>query len=311
MKGSTFRSKLITIWRIMRNGFQNLFRNAWLSVAAIAIMVVTLSIVAGSILANMVLNETIDSASRELTISIFIKDDADPEKERSLVRSVESSPNVILVNYISKQYALAEFQERYPNLQEGVSISDGNPFPASYEVTLSNIDEYREIVEIAEAPQFADTVLRTSDNEQSRSAFNGFIGAKRFITRSSIIAGSIFAAISALVIFNTIRMAIFTRSDEIEIMKLIGARPSYIRGPFIVEACLYGVIAGIITISIIYSALIGLNQRLGENIKMDDTLELFTSSWPMVFGLVLGAGIGIGFLSSSIALLKYLRIKKW
>ncbi len=311
MKGPSVKRQIITFMRILRNGFQNLFRNAWLTTAAIAIMVVTLTIVLGALIANLILQETIDDVSTELTISVFINDDATEDKERALIRTLEDNDNVTAITYKSKQAALGEFQDRFPDLQDGVAITDGNPFPASYEVTLANIDRYQEVIDIAQSAQFDDIVQNTSDNEQSRQAFTGFINTRKFINQASIVAGGIFGAISMLVIFNTIRMAIFTRSDEIEIMKLIGARPSYIRGPFLFEASLYGVIAGLITISVVYSALIGLSDRLGSGIKMDRTLEIFTEQWSWVFLAVIGTGVAIGFLSSSIAMAKYLRIKRW
>ncbi len=311
MRGPSFRRKINTLRRIFRSGFHNVFRNAWLATAAIAIMVVTLSIILGAIAANLALKETIDDISKDLTVSIFINDDAPEDKEEALVRTLMSNENVTTISYVSKKDALLDFQQRFPELQEGIEVTDGNPFPASHEVTLKNIDKFQDVVEIAESEQFADTVQKTSDNEQSRNAFNGFINARKFINKASLFAGGVFAAISMLVIFNTIRMAIFTRSDEIEIMKLIGARPSFIRGPFMVEACLYGLIAGLIASGVSYAALLGVGRRLSSGIVMEETLELFTTRWPWVLLAVVASGIMIGLVSSVIAMAKYLRLKRW
>ncbi len=327
MQGLSIRRKIITFFRICSTGSHNLLRNAWLTTAAIAVMMVTLTIVVSAIIANFALQEAIDSVAKNLTISVFLEDDASEEAQNNLRTRLESDAAVERVDYKTKAAALTDFQERFkdkPELLEGLAIAEGNVFPASFEIVLSDIDQFDAIVALTKQAEFDDAVLQTSDNEQSRDSFNGFIATQRTINRASIILGAIFGSISILVIFNTIRMAIFTRSDEIEIMKLIGATPNYIRGPYLFEASMYGVIAGLISIGIFYPTTVKFADNFlkgvaGEFGRVEAThaffeggvVTFFTEKWYIVSFLVIAAGVALGFISSAVAMAKYLRLKRW
>lgn len=326
MQKPSLRRQIITFLRICNTGLHNLFRNAWLTTAAIAVMTVTLTIVVSALVANFALQEAIDSVAKNLTISVFLEDEAPQQDQDALKANIESQEYVDSVNYKSKQEALEDFQERFqdkPELLEGLAIAEDNVFPASFEIVLNDINKYEEITMIASSEEFDAVVLQTSDNEQSRDSFNGFIATRRSINQVSIVLGLIFGSISILVIFNTIRMAIFTRSNEIEIMKLIGATPGYIRGPYLFEASMYGVIAALISISIIYPISVKLARQFLEGVAGDygsttintvipgGVVNFFTEYWYVVGALVIGAGILIGFVSSVVAMAKYLRLKRW
>lgn len=313
MNKPSIRRQIITLWRICVAGFHNLFRNLWLTTAGVAIMTVTLTIVLSSIVANAALQETIDSVAKDLTISIFLEDDAPEDKQDQLLSALENTASVESVNFKSKAAALSDFQAANadnPDLLAGIDIAEDNVFPASYEITLGDISRYEQVVNLANSEGFDEVVYRTSDNK-SRESFDTFISAKNFITKASIVAGGIFGAISMLIIFNTIRMAIFTRSQEIEIMKLIGATPGYIRGPFLFEASLYGIIAGLLTLSLVYSTLVTLSGSLSDYLTIQQTTDFLIEYWYVVFALVVGIGVLLGFVSSVIAMARYLRIKKW
>jgi cell division transport system permease protein len=325
MKGVSIRRKAITLFRIANTGLHNLLRNAWLTTAAIAVMTVTVTIVASATLANYALQEAIEVASRDLTISVFLKDEGSEQVRTQLESDLESNEFVDSVFFKSKAEALSDFQEANADNQrllDGLALSDGNPLPASLEVFMNDINEYQAVLDIANQSQYSDVVRETNDNETSRDAFNGFITAQDRINGASLILGAVFGSISVLVIFNTIRMAIFTRSDEIEIMKLIGATPNYIRGPYLFEAMMYGFIASIISLSVVYALALPFAKRFLEQevtvsgIKFDGpfpdgVVTFFTEQWLIVFLFTIGAGMLLGFISSSVAMAKYLRLKKW
>jgi cell division transport system permease protein len=326
MQGPSVKRRIITIFRIANTGLHNLFRNAWLTTAAIAVMTVTLTIVVSATVANFSLQEAIEVASRDLTVSIFLKDDAPEDIQDQLRDRIAANEYVDEVYYKSKAEALTDFQERNKDNQQliaGISLSEGNPLPASFEVFMTDINEFDSVLAIAKDEQYVDVVRETNDNQSSRDAFNGFITAQDKINSASIILGLIFGSISILVIFNTIRMAIFTRSNEIEIMKLIGATPNYIRGPYLFESAMYGVIAGVISISVVYALTVPFARNFlegevgGQGVVKFDTIfpdgviTYFTEQWYMVFLLTIGAGVLVGLVSSSVAMAKYLRLKKW
>lgn len=304
---------LISFRRIAAQGLRNFFRNAWLSSAATAIMVVTLSIILSSIIINLALTDTIDDIASNVTVSVYLNDDISDQQRAELQSSLEQNFNVANVDYVSKEEALAIFQERNrddPSLIEGLSVTD-NVLPASLEVEVSDLSQIDAVTAIAENERFAETVDETSVSEERRESIENIARAQDFITFASIIAAAIFAGISILVIFNTIRMAVFTRSTEIEIMKLIGATPNYIRGPFLFEAALYGIFAGLLACSAVYSVLLSLGPRADKQLLIGPTIDTFVNYWPLIMGGTIMLGVFIGLLSSLISMSRYLRLKHW
>ena len=303
----------------------NLLRNAWLTTAAIAVMTVTVTIVSSAVVANYALQEAIEVASRDLTISVFLKDDGLDNVREDLQSQLEQSEFVERVYFKSKAEALTDFQKANADNQrllDGLALAEGNPLPASLEVFMNDINEFQSILDIANQSQFSEIVRETNDNETSRDAFNGFITAQDRINGASIVLGLVFGSISILVIFNTIRMAIFTRSDELEIMKLIGATPNYIRGPYLFEAMMYGFVASIVSLSVVYAVTLPFARRFLEQETSGSTVVFdgpfpdgvvvyFTEQWYLVFVITIAGGVLLGFLSSSVAMAKYLRLKRW
>ncbi len=327
MNRTTMRRKVIQLFRIANTGLHNLVRNAWLTTAAIAVMTVTITIVISAVVANFALQETIEVQSRELTISIFLEDgSAQSPLEDQLKQEIESNEFVDSVYHKSKEEALSDFQDQIADndtLLEGLALAEGNPVPASFEVFMSDLNEYQQILDIASSDEFSEIVNRTNDRKIARDAFNGFTSTQERINGASIVLGGIFGSISILIIFNTIRMAIFTRSDELEIMKLIGATPNYIRGPYLFEAMMYGFVAAIISISTVYTVALPYAKTFQsdqqvvsggvqfDGIFPDGVVAYFTEQWYMVLILAIVGGMTLGLLSSSVAMAKYLRLKKW
>jgi len=325
MKSNSVRRKFITLFRTMNTGLHNLVRNTWLTTAAVAVMIVTLTVISGAVLANYALQEAIEVVSRDLTISVFLQDDSSEQLQNELENRIASSEFVDEVLFKSKADALSDFQVTNADnldLLNGLAIAGKNPLPASFEIFMNDINEYQAVLDIANDEAYVDVVRETNDNETSRKAFNGFIATQDNLNKAGLVLGVVFGSISILVIFNTIRMAIFTRSDEIEMMKLIGATPSYIRGPYLFEAALYGFIASIVSFSIIYALAVPFARRFAEretavgNIEFDgpfpDGVALFfDEQWILVLIVMVLIGVMLGLMSSSVAMAKYLRLKKW
>lgn len=309
------KAYMIMLLRIWLSGLRNFFRNAWLSTAATAIMVVTLTILLGSGALYKIFNDTIDLYAENLSLQVFLLDDIEKSDRDELKAALEEHQSVAGTEFISKDQALSIFQERNqddPEVLQGITITD-NVFPASFEVRLDDLSKIDEVAAIAEGERFEQVVDGTNiqESEISRKTVDRFTGAREFVTVASLTTGGLFAAISVLVIFNTIRMAVFTRSEEIEIMKLIGATPNYIRGPFLFEAAMYGLIAGILALVAVYSTLLVLGPQIASQIEVDPAIDVFVDYWYLIGFSTLGAGVLVGLFSSGLAIRKYLRLKRW
>ncbi len=301
---------LITVWRVVKQGLTNFLRNTWLSTAATAVMLVTLTIMLGSVIINLALSKEIDNIVKDITVSVYFKEGATENQRTGLNQDLLKQPNVRKVKYISKDEALRIFSEEnkeQPELLDGLTIAK-NALPASFEVQVLDLGNINPIVELAESKKYENFVEETSYDKNREERIQRIASTQRFITTSSAIAGGVFATISILIILNTIRMAIFTRGEEIRIMQLIGATNAFIRGPFLFEAALYGIVASVISLVLVYSALFTLSQEIDQYIDFSTVMSFFTGQWYVVVGGTLFIGVGIGVLSSLLAMTRYLKL---
>ncbi len=189
-------------------------------------------------------------------------------------------------------------------------LGDTNPFPASLRVKTNDPDKLQLINDVVNRDEFKGLQSEpASISGERKAAIESIARAASFSEVVGLTASGIFLVLSIMIIFNTIRMAIFNRKDEIEIMKLIGAEKSFIRGPFIVEASLYGVFAAVISVALIYLILLTAAPQLSNyDIEVTSTIKMFTD-WPVVvFFAQLLAGVLIGIVSSLLAIRRYLKV---
>ena len=314
---------LIMLKRIALAGFKNFGRNAWLTIAATVVMYVALVVVLAGAALNLIMRDTINRYSEQFTVAVYIRDNAPKERLDQLKSDLQKQDFVSKVTFISKDEALKRFQERYasdPDILEGFNVAGGNSLPASFDVVLKDLQRSSDIEPVALANGFDKDVVstvsvgKTSKNKKdAERTVQVVANAKKWIARISIGASLLFGAISVLIIFNTIRMAIFTRAEEIRIMKLIGAAPSYIRGPFLFEASMYGLVAGTLAYATVTAALIavGRSSTLIDQIPVGYTVNLFKSNWILIYLAVVALGAAIGVFSSLLAMEKHLKLKRW
>lgn len=305
-------------------GFINLFRNLWLSIAATAVMIVALTIISLGVVVNVTTSNAIDVLSKELKTAVFLNPDITREQRTELESSLRSLDFVATVEYVSPSEAQSRLSDNPTigaEVQQASALFEGSDFLApSFEVSLTDLSRAQELSTVADDERYDDVIERvalgktdTGAQTDAEKAIERAASTERFITISSIIAASSLSAVSIMIIFNTIRMAIFTRRDEISIMKLIGATPNYIRGPFLVEASLYGVFAGIIASSALYSLIYTLGAKVADAPEFSQTYSYFTSISTivlMVLSLIM-LGVLIGAVSSMLAMERHLKLKKW
>jgi cell division transport system permease protein len=311
------KRKLITLRRIFKSGIKNFFRNSWLSVAATAVMVVAIVIMLIATILNVTANNAIAELSKNLKVSIYLKEDAQKQDIDVLKNALVTNQYVADVTFTSKEDAQKAFIASFQNdakLLEGLALVGSGSLPASFDVSVRDLSKIDGVGQIAKQDQFKNVVESvTLGKTDAKKTIDRAASAQNFITLASIIAAGVFAGVSVLIIFNTIRMAIFTRAEEIRIMKLIGATPGYIRGPFLVEASMYGVIAGIIATSVVLAGVFALGPKIANQAEFSATYDFFTS--PVIISAMYGAsllmGILVGVISSMLAMEKHLKLKHW
>lgn len=306
--------RTITLWRIVKSGFSSFMRNAWLSIAAMAVMVVTLSIVLFSYISNQTFSYTIEEIRSRIDVSVYLKDDISDEQREDLTQQLNDLDNVRNVEYITKDQALKNFVEANSNnveLQLAILQAE-NKIPASLRIQLYNPDIIDELKAFLDQPDIKDLQSdETSYSGDRKEAIDKISKATTFIQRAGVVGVVIFAAISSLIIFNTIQMAIFNRRDELAIMKLLGASRGYIRGPFLVESMLIGIFAALISVALCKGVFTIASDTLGAStfglLDISYSERFFNEHFWIILGIQLGIGILIGFVSSYLATFKYLR----
>lgn len=309
------RRKLLTVARTFKYGTDSFIRNSWLSVAATAVMTITLLIIFTTVAAQNVLTDTLGDLRNKVDMSIYLKTDTTDEDGAALVTEVEKLSSVRSASFCSADCARAKIaQDNSDDADVLAAINEAtNKNPANLNVVVENIDDttqledfvanntlLKEHISADYAPSFAG---------ERRSTIQSIGRAVGFAQKIGIVAGSIFVVISALIIFNTIRMAIFNRREEIEMMKLIGADQSFIRGPFLVEACIYGLIAAVIATGAGIFALYKVTPTLlGYQVSVQSTIDMATHYAGFVLLAMIIVGAIIGILSSLFATRKYLKI---
>ena len=308
------RRQWITFLRMCRYGVNNFSRNAWLTVAATAVMTITLLIVFATLAARNTLITTVDDIKDKVDMSIYLKNDVNEKDVKTIESDLKDLPTVRSVSYISPQKAREAFAEQNSKNPDALSALNEatNKFSGTLRVKLVDINDTKELA------TFVNTNKTVKDNidpdrepsfaGERKSAIEGIAKGVVFADRVGLIATVIFVVISSLIVFNTIRMAIFNRRDEIEMMKLIGADRNFIRGPFIVEAVVYGFIAAILATIIGVSGLYWLKDRLISGVQVEPTLNFVMTYIGFVALAMIVIGALIGIISSLLATRRYLKI---
>lgn len=309
--------KMTMLWRIFFGGCINFVRNAWLSIAAMAVMVVTLSIVLFSFVANATFSHTIQEIRDKIDISVYLKDDVTEAQRNDLTNDLSELENVRLVEYVSKEQALQDYIEiNKDNIDLQLAISQTeNPLPASLRIKLFNPDTIDQVKTFLDQPDIKELQSdETSYEGDRKEAIDKIAKATTFIRQAGIAGVIIFALISVLIIFNTIQMAIFNRRDELSIMRLLGASRAYIRGPFLIESMLIGIFSAIISIGMIqaiFSIAAGtLDASSFGLLDITYASRYFQSNMFSIIGATVGMGILIGLGSSFVATGRYLKISR-
>ena len=309
------RRQWLTFARMCRYGINNFSRNAWLTIAATAVMAITLLIVFVTLAARNVLVDTVGEIRDKVDISIYVKTGTSDEDVKTIQSDLEDLSSVKRVRYISPEEARSNFA--VANKQDASTLDAlneaTNQFPGTFRINPLDINDTSELQNFAKT---SETLKKNIDPNREpsfagdrKSAIENIGRWVQFAQTAGMVASVVFIAISSLIVFNTIRMAIFNRKDEIQMMKLIGADRSFIRGPFVVEAVVYGVIAAAVATGLGIATLYASSDKLlSYGVNVQSTID-FISIYiiPVILAMAL-LGAVIGSVSSLFATRKYLKI---
>lgn len=311
------RRHFLTFLRIVKYGSNSFLRNAWLSVAATAVMTITLIIVFGTFLMKMTVNDTIDTLTEKIGVSIYLKKDVKDSDVEKMKKSIKGLSEVKKVDYISAKQNRENYASRNSSdsAVKTALIEASDEFFASFNITLYDIKDTASLKKLVDNNELIKSNLHPDklptyeDGNKRKESIDSIANGFNVVEKISFVAGMIFVLISSLIIFNTIRMAIFNRKEEIYMMKLIGANKSFISGPFIIESVICGVLAAIFASSLGCLVVNLATPKLSDwGIVLDKTVVSPINYVVVIFPILAIVGSLIGVAASWIATRKYLKI---
>lgn len=298
-----------SIGRILKLGTVNFWRNGWLSFASTAVLVVTLLVVGVFTITTLVVNSTISSLKEKIDITVHFYDSATDEQIKELQKELTLRSDVASVKYVSKEEALKVWQELpIKDKTKNLINAENNPLPRGLQIKAKDPKKMQDIADFINTDKYKPITSRLS-YEENKNIITRLLNITDFVKKTGLGLAIIFVAISIFVVFNTVRLTIYSRKDEIEIMRLVGAGNAYIRIPFYVEAILYSLVATLVSTLIMWFGISYIspmvNSYLGTvSIDLD---AFFKENILKIVLMQLSLAIIIAMISSRLSAWKYLR----
>jgi len=304
----------ISFFRVVKAAAQNFWRNIWLSAATTVIMTITLLMISGLYVANIFGAAVLRAIEQKVDLTVTFTDTVTPDYLTAVRQELESREDVAKVTVVTSDQALEQFRARHrddPLIEDSLTELETNPLPATMYIVATDPRFYQNIATHLAADKFTPFIEEVS-YESTRSVIERLIAIITSVKNIGAVVTAIFAILVVLIMFNTVRLAIYSFREEIDIMRLVGASRWFIQGPFILNAIIVGLLAVGIASAIMYPALKAAAPHLSRFFfDADQTpFDLYgyaTEHWLTVIGLQAAAAVGLAIVSSFIAVRRYLR----
>lgn len=303
-------------FRVFRLGWHEISRNIGVSLGTIFVMFIALSLIVGTFLAREMSENLITMLEEKVDVSVYFLKETSEEKILTLKERLENFPQVKKVEFISEEKALENFKERNkdnPLYMESLAEIGGNPLSASLNIRADTASSYAMLANFLEKGDYQELIDKKPNGEyninyrETQAVIERLFSISDSIRKGGLTVSVILIFIAFLVTFNTIRLGIYSKREEIETMKLIGATNWFVRGPFVVEGILIGLLAGIFSFALFYGVdsfvmpeSLGVFGELGF-------LNFFEANILILLAMQIGGGVFLGMFSSFFATQLYLK----
>lgn len=307
----------VQIKRVFRAGFLDFWRNGFVSLASILVMTVTLFVVGLTLFAGVILNSALADLRDKADVNVYFTQNAPEDQILELQKSLQALPQVQAVEYVSADQALAEFRERHQNDQltlQALEELGANPLGAVLNIRAKDIAQYDAIAQFLEQQQALSSGSTSIIDKvnyfdaQHRQALDRLQHITESSGRLGLVVILLLVIVTLAISFNTLRLAIYTSREEIQVMRLVGAGTFYIRAPFMVEGVLYGLISGLITLLLLYPLTYWLGASTASFFGGINVFSYYVSNFFTFFGIIVGTGVVLGAVASYLAVRRYLKI---
>lgn len=300
---------MTTLTRITKTALISLWRNRWLSLAATLIMVLTLFTVSFFACLLLMVNSTTALLRSKVDISVYFNDAVSNDQVFAIENTLLARSDVKSVDYVSKEKALEIWRsQNTDNIQLRDIINDQyNPLPRSLEIKTDQPEDLEGVNSFLSSTDYKSLIKEIS-YRKNKDLVDRLIRITTFIKYVGWTLSGLFVIISILIIYNTIRLTIYARSEEIEIMKLVGASDWYVQGPFILEGVVYGILAAVISSLILYLSARLFLPAAGNYLGVANVSTLISGiSFYAIILIQLLVGVFLGTICSVFAVKKHLK----
>lgn len=301
--------------RVITAGLRGFYRNRTVSLSSIFILTITLSIITSFYLSRAIFDYTLEQVREKVDVRVYFTTDATESQIQDIKARLLGLPQVKSIKYTSREDALTDFKKRHEGDQLTLQALDElgtNPFGASLSILAKDTSQYDAIAQSVQAGSglLGDAAgavdkINYYQLKDSIDKLNNIIG---WTDTVGFWLSVVFILMSCMIVYNTIRLAIFVYRDEIAVMKLVGASNMFIRGPFIVEAVLYAFIATVISMAIFWPGTIWVTKKTVFFFEGMNLHAYYTQHFFQLLGLLLLSGVLLAVISSLLAVRKYLKI---
>ncbi len=302
---------MLSLYRIVKFSLQDITRNVWLTLVTITILLLALFSINTLMTVRVISDNAVAAIREKINISLYLKSEAPETEIMALKARIASSDKVKSINYISRQSALDAFREKYKNNQEVLAALKElgrNPLSPSLTIIPKNFTESDLLIN--ELKMIDNPIIESRDFSDNTNILVKINSITKRVNEVGLFIIAIFILTSLLVVYNAIRVAIYTHRQEIEIMRLVGASNFFIYMPYLFSAFIYAIVSILIVISVFYPFL-SLLQPYLETFFMGydvNILSYFVDNFALIFGMQFLAVLFINILASLFAVRKYARI---
>lgn len=301
--------KFSSIFYNIKQGFKNIWRNKMFSMASIATMAACIFLLGLFYSIGSNFRGMVKDAEASVSVTVFFNDGLSQDQINAIGDKIKARPEVEKMEFVSADEAWSEYQKEFfkGNPEAAETFKNDNPMAnsANYQVYLKDVSQQESFVKYV---QKLDGVRKVN---QSKAAARTLTDFNRLLTLISIAVIAILIAVAAFLISNTITVGVSVRKDEIAIMKLIGAKDSFVRAPFVVEGIVIGLVGSLIPLVILWflyqNILIYIKNRftfLSNLVNFVPEKEIFHFLIPVALLL----GVGIGYIGSRVTLKRHLKV---
>lgn len=299
---------IIELTRIIKAGWKSFRRQGNLSFATCLILVITISLITSLFFSRKVLNFAIAEAKAKADVSVYFSRESTEEDILKVKKQLSDFEEVEEIKYLSKEQALEDFINRHRNdkdLMDSLLEVGANPFLASLNIKAKEVSEYEKIASFLEGQEFGGLIEKV-DFHKRKSVIEKIFDVTGFLDKAGIFISLSLILVSLLITFNTIRLAIYNQKKEIEIMRLVGASNWFIRGPFLIQGAICGLVSFVVAFFLMGLSFNILNAKLLGLFPGFQLLTFYKSDFSEMLFLQIISGLILGVVPSFIAIRKYL-----